>query len=198
MGRGFEPHGAYKFLRIKSGVFFPILTERLNLSPLGPNDLEGFVTYRQDPEVARYQSWEPTYSKAQALELIDSQQGQDFPGTDQWLQIGIRLHGTDELVGDLALHAMQQPDEFELGFSLSTSHQGQGYAREAARALLEQLFSKRQAKLVLAFTDSRNLASKKLLGSLGFLNQPDKNWVEEFKGETVTVETYELRSPSAL
>jgi RimJ/RimL family protein N-acetyltransferase len=64
--------------------------------------------------------------------------------------------------------------------------------------LLEQLFSKRQAKLVLAFTDSRNLASKKLLGSLGFLNQPDKNWVEEFKGETVTVETYELRSPSAL
>ncbi|MEY4994635.1 MAG: hypothetical protein RLZ65_484, partial [Actinomycetota bacterium] len=81
MGRGFEPHGAYKFLRIKSGVFFPILTERLNLSPLGPNDLEGFVTYRQDPEVARYQSWEPTYSKAQALELIDSQQGQDFPGT---------------------------------------------------------------------------------------------------------------------
>ena len=154
------------------------------------------MRYRQDPEVARYQSWEPTYSKAEALELIDSQQGQDFPGTDQWLQIGIRLLSNDELVGDLAFHAMQQPGEFELGFSLSSSHQGQGYANEAARALLDQLFAKRQAKLVLAFTDSRNLASKKLLSSLGFLNQPHKSWVEEFKGETVTVEFFELLRPS--
>ena len=173
-------------------MFFPIVTERLSLSPLQLGDLENFVRYRQDPEVARYQSWEPTYSMSQGAELISSQQDFDFPPTGEWLQIGIRLITNGELVGDLALHAMQGLGEFELGFSVASEHQGQGYAYEAAKALLDKLFQEREAVSVVAFTDSRNAPSKALLRKLGFIENTTKSWIEEFKGETVTVETFEL------
>lgn len=160
------------------------------------SDLENFLSYRQDPEIARYQSWEPSYSEAQAADLINSQKAVDFPAADQWLQIGIRLQISGELVGDLALHALRDPDQFELGFTVATEHQGKGYAKEAARALLDQLFTEHGAKSVVASADSRNLPSKAVLRSLGFLKQPHKSWVEEFKGETVTVEFFELLRPS--
>jgi RimJ/RimL family protein N-acetyltransferase len=39
-----------------------IRTERLLLRPFRGDDLGSFVAYRSDPEVARYQSWESTYS----------------------------------------------------------------------------------------------------------------------------------------
>lgn len=177
-------------------MFFPILTKRLSLSPLETSDLDSFLRYRQDPEVARYQSWEPSYSEAQAADLIKSQEGVSFPAEDQWLQIGIRLQISRELVGDLGLHSLLDPDQFELGFTVATKHQGNGYATEAARALLDQLFTEHRAKSVVASADSRNLPSKAVLRGLGFLNQPHKSWIEEFKGETVTVEFFELLRPS--
>ena len=43
-----------------------IVTERLRLRPFQVEDLEAFVAYRGDPEVARYQSWDCTYSMADA------------------------------------------------------------------------------------------------------------------------------------
>ncbi len=36
----------------------PISTERLVLRPLREADLEKFLAYRNDPEVARFQSWD--------------------------------------------------------------------------------------------------------------------------------------------
>jgi len=43
---------------------FEIVTERLSLRPFRVDDLAAFVAYRSDPEVARYQSWDSTYSMA--------------------------------------------------------------------------------------------------------------------------------------
>ncbi len=177
-------------------MFFPLLTQRLSFSPLQLSDLDAFIGYRQDPEVARFQSWDPSYSTAQGADLIQSQHGVDFPSPDEWLQIGIRLRANSELVGDLALHAMPEPGEFEIGFSVATEHQGQGYAFEAAKALLDKLFQERGAVLVVAFTDSRNTSSKALLRKLGFIEDPTRSWIEEFKGETVEVLFFELVRPA--
>jgi len=53
-------------------------TERLLLRPFQIDDLGTFVAYRSDVEVARYQSWEPTYSMADAESFLDSQIGLVF------------------------------------------------------------------------------------------------------------------------
>src|SRR5690348_16285652 len=50
-----------------------IVTERLHVRPFRADDLEEFVSYRSDPEVARHQSWDSPYSMADAESLLSSQ-----------------------------------------------------------------------------------------------------------------------------
>jgi RimJ/RimL family protein N-acetyltransferase len=170
---------------------YPLLTERLSIEPLAQSDLESFLAYRQDPEIARFQSWDPSFSKERAIELIESQAGVVHPSEGEWLQLAIHNRATGELVGDLALHALaENSTSYEIGFTISKQYQRQGFAREAAIALIGNL-SFQGAKKFTATTDSRNAPSIKVLKALGFQHQPAKGWIEEFKNELVTVEYFE-------
>jgi RimJ/RimL family protein N-acetyltransferase len=172
-------------------MLYPLLTERLRIAPLALPDLESFLAYRQDPEIARFQSWEPSYSKKQALELIESQVGVVLPSKGQWLQLAIHHQASAELVGDLALHALEENNSwFEIGFTIAKKYQGQGFAKEAALRLMNELDFQGATKFI-ATTDSRNIASIKVLTALGFQQQPLKGWSEEFKNELVTVDYFE-------
>ncbi len=174
-------------------MIYPLKTIRLRIKPLSKEDSADFAAYRSDPEIARYQSWDTPYSKAQALELIESQTGMNLPPKGQWLQLGIYLIETGELIGDLALHALEETEpSFELGYTISKRFQGQGYAKEAVATLMENLTREVGAKRFIATPDSRNLPSIKLLQSLGFMQRPERSWDEFFKGENVTVDYFEL------
>jgi len=58
-----------------------IVTERLRLRLFEVADLPAFVAYRGAPEVARYQSWDTTYSMADAEQFLASQEGVAFRNT---------------------------------------------------------------------------------------------------------------------
>lgn len=170
-----------------------IQTDRLQISPLRTEDLDAFVSYRQQPDVARFQSWSSDFSREQGLHLIESQAAFSFPPLGEWLQIGVRDKSTCNLLGDLALHSLEIQNCYEIGFTIAKEHRGKGLGKEAVAALLDYLRRDRGAKLFEANTDSRNLASIGLLKSLGFRRLVDRSWVEEFKNETVTVHVFELR-----
>lgn len=153
-------------------------------------DLEVFLGYRQDPDIARYQSWEPSYSKQQARELIESQAGVLVPEQGEWLQLGIHDLNTGQLLGDLALHSVSEK-VFEIGFTIAKANQRQGYATEAATALIGLLFEELGAEKVIGHADRRNTASIGVLLRLGFEQVETKSWTEEFKGEMVTVAYFE-------
>jgi RimJ/RimL family protein N-acetyltransferase len=54
---------------------FAVLTsERLVLRRFRPEDLDAFVAYRSDPEVARYQRWEAPYPAGQARRFLQELQ----------------------------------------------------------------------------------------------------------------------------
>jgi RimJ/RimL family protein N-acetyltransferase len=171
---------------------FPLLTERLSIRPLSLEDVDTFVEYRQDPAVARFQSWEPSYSRDDALSLISSQVGVNHPAEGEWLQLAIHLRASGEHVGDLALHTLANDESaFELGFTIASPHQGLGYAREAATRFIQYLFSDVAAQKIIAMTDSRNASSIALLRALGFEHRPSHRFSEEFKGELVDVDYFE-------
>lgn len=171
---------------------YPILTDRLSIQPLNVADLESFVEYRRTPKIARFQSWDTDYSTQQATELIESQAGIEFPTKSEWLQIGIRLRSTGELIGDVAVHNMDADEpSVELGFTLATQHQQLGYAREAVGAVIEAIRGDQPSVRLFAFTDARNTGSIRLLTALGFSERGDLKWTEEFKGETVEVLHFE-------
>lgn len=160
-----------------------ILTPRLRIRPFRDSDLEAFLAYRNDPEVARYQGWSLPYARESALEfLTEMKDKQPTPG--EWLQLSIELRSTGETIGDLAFHLMKSdPRQAYLGYSLSRAHWGQGYASEAVRALLGYLFRERDLHRIVAECDVDNTASQKLLERLGF--RREAHLVENvfFKGQ---------------
>ena len=141
---------------------FPIVTERLELAPLAPADRDVFVAYRRVPDVARWQSWSPDYSVADADALIGQQPITVESGSGRWLQLAVRRAGV--LVGDVAIHALaEQPDTYEVGVTMAPETQGSGYATEALSALVEGLFAEARGH-----SERRNLEDeqRKRIGAL--------------------------------
>jgi RimJ/RimL family protein N-acetyltransferase len=109
-----------------------IVTQRLRLRRFQVDDLETFVTYRRDPEVARYQAWETTYSMADASRFLTSQPDDPFRQPGEWLQLAVVTRDTELLLGDCALRVVtDQPGTAEIGVTLATASQGKGLASEA-------------------------------------------------------------------
>ena len=141
-----------------------LLTPRLRLDALTSGDAAALYAYRGDPEVARYQGWQPV-SPDEAAEWIEALAAEPAPG--HWWQRAIRLRDSGELIGDLGLGlAADEKGGVELGITIAPSHQGRGYAAEALRAALDWAFA-RGANRATASVDPRNTASVALLCSLG-------------------------------
>ncbi len=171
---------------------FPLLTARLIIEPLRLSDVDDFVSYRRDPEISRYQGWDENFSHQQAQELINSQGGGDFPQVGEWLQLAVRQRVNGKLLGDLALHRLEDLDGvFELGFTIAKQHQRLGYAKESIGALIDYLPTQIKVDKFFAQTDRRNLASIRLLLALNFFPNHSKSYSEQFKGEMVFVEYFE-------
>ena len=176
-------------------MFYPLLTHRLSIEPLSRRDLDNFIAYRQDPEVAKYQSWDISYSQRQALELLESQSNVLLPSNGSWLQLAIHDQLTGELFGDIALHSLNnEGTSFEIGFTLAQVNQGKGIAKEAISQVIKYLFDEVGALSIVANCDHRNSSAIKLLLSLGFEQDRTKSWTEHFKNELVTVDHFELVS----
>ncbi len=56
----------------------------------------------------------------------------------------------------------------EIGYSLVSSERGKGYCTEAVRIMVDYLFLSRDIMRIQACTDTRNLASQKVLEKAGF------------------------------
>lgn len=161
----------------------------LTVAPLAAEDLDAFVAYRRDPAVARYQSWEPTYSTEDAQQLLADQAGRDFPATGEWMQFGIRRGGV--LVGDVAVHPLaDQPDTYELGITVAPAAQGRGVARRVLAAAIRHLVADRGAHRVVATCDARNEAVRRALEAAGFRHEGTAVEGDWFKGEWTSLETW--------
>lgn len=144
-----------------------LTTDRLRVRRFDLADLDAFVTIRNDPEVARYQSWHALDHTAARTFIHEMSRAEPaLPG--EWFQFAIALRTTNELIGDCAvLVKADDPRQAEIGFTLARHAQGKGLATEAITALLNYLFQERQLHRVVAICDVRNSGSFRLLERLG-------------------------------
>lgn len=143
-------------------------TPRLILRPFQDSDLESFVLYRCDPQVAMYQSWDVPYSQTQALEFIKAMK-QTTPGVPgEWYQWAIELKLTGEMIGDCGFCvSLLDQKQAEIGFTLAPIHQHKGFATEAIAHLLNYLFTELNLHRISANCDPDNIASVRLLKRIG-------------------------------
>jgi aminoglycoside 6'-N-acetyltransferase len=140
----------------------------LLLRPFDNGDLEPFVAYRSDPEVARYQGWDAPYSEEQARLFLDDMKKRKPGLPGWWYQIAIELRQSGALIGDCAFCVLADyPQQAEIGFTLAQAYQGRGYAAEAVTRLLDYLFGDLKLHRVRAVCDVENMASSRLLERLG-------------------------------
>jgi RimJ/RimL family protein N-acetyltransferase len=164
----------------ESAVF--ATTARLRLRRFEERDIDTLLAYRNDPAVARYQSWD-AFTRQEAEALI-AEQGTVAPGTPgRWLQLAVELAEDGALVGDCALHVREEDRRLgEVGFTFARQHQGRGLASEAMQALLELAFATIGLHRLAAVVDTANAPAIRLLERLGFRREGHFRQHVWFKG----------------
>lgn len=147
------------------GTPYPLRTERLLIRVMGPSDAAAFATYRNDPEVARFQAWDLPYTEDDASRLIADQADRDDLAPGMWTQLAVECDG--QLVGDVCAGLDATAGVVEIGFTLAPEHQGRGYATEAALALVTDLVERLGVTRVHADLDPANVASMRVLEAIG-------------------------------
>ncbi|MGH2587308.1 MAG: GNAT family N-acetyltransferase [Dehalococcoidia bacterium] len=143
----------------------PIETERLLLREFEPSDWEGLLTYNGDPEVQRFRGRE-LLDTAGAHALIATMRGRQAERPRTWYDLAIirRLDGRQ--IGRCE-RQLAHGSTGEIGYMLARDVWGQGYATEAARALLTAGFGALGLHRIYAECELENTASWRVLERLG-------------------------------
>jgi aminoglycoside 6'-N-acetyltransferase len=148
---------------------FNLESPRLILRPFQDSDLESFFAYRNDPEVAKYQSWGVPFPRESAIQFVDLMKLSRPASLGEWYQVAVELKSTQAMIGDVAFCTLISDEQQALiGYSLARPYWRKGYAFEAVSTLLRYLFEERGLHCVIAECDVDNIASWKLLEKLGF------------------------------
>ncbi|MBK5719289.1 GNAT family N-acetyltransferase [Dysgonomonas sp. Marseille-P4677] len=140
----------------------PIYSERITLRAIQETDAHDIFSYRSLQEVARFQYWEPfNIEKAKSFAISCSSPQTNKYG--EWIGLAIITEG--QFIGDCSLKF--EKHFAEVGCNISPKFQGFGYAKDTLNILLSIAFEDSSIDEVIAITDSENLASIKLLESLG-------------------------------
>jgi RimJ/RimL family protein N-acetyltransferase len=163
---------------------YPIVTDRLRLRPLTTGDVDALLAYRGRADVCRYLPFQPM-----TREIVLGRLGTDLSRTaitqeGQALTLGAELADGGRLIGDLVLFFRSREHAGgELGYVFHPDVAGQGYATEAARAMLDLAFGPFGLHRVVARLDARNDSSAKLAARLGMRQEAHFVRNEIFKGE---------------
>lgn len=168
-------------------------TDRLRLRPFTKGDLDALLTYRRDPEVARYQSWSSDFAETAGKAFIEGVSEVQLGTPGRWVNLAVELSSTQTVVGDVALCVEPDGSAGQIAFTFSRDHQGNGYAREAAGALVDFAWRALRLPIVYGITDARNARSIRLLESIGFKLAGFHARNAPFKGELCDELRFERR-----
>jgi RimJ/RimL family protein N-acetyltransferase len=164
---------------------WPLETSRLTLRPFVEEDLEAMHAMRSNPEIVRYLYGEPSQSLDETRDSLARKiAGSAWAKEGDWLSAAAVERESGVTVGDLAFHWVSERDRTaEIGFVFDPSHQGKGFATEAAHALVDWAFRDAGMHRVIGRAEARNVASARVLEKLGMRLEAhlvENEWV---KGE---------------
>ncbi|WP_315122427.1 GNAT family N-acetyltransferase [uncultured Clostridium sp.] len=149
-----------------------IKTDRCILRCFEEKDLDSFMTYRNNEEWMKYQSFKnltkDEYKKA-LLAPLNMENG---------IQLAIAHKTTDNLLGDLYL--VRKGKTITIGFSINPIYARKGYISEVLKALLPRLREDYSGCEIVAMTEKENIPSKNLLLKLGFVYD---GWIDKWQSE---------------
>jgi [ribosomal protein S5]-alanine N-acetyltransferase len=143
-------------------------TARLRLRPFTDADADALFALHSSAYVLRYWDAPPWNERARAERFVAASRQMADEGTGARLAMDRVSDGV--FIGWCSL-TRWNPDfrSASLGYCLSDAAWGHGYATEGASALLQWAFDTLDLNRVQAETDTRNVASARVLEKLGFV-----------------------------
>ena len=173
----------------------PVKTDRLVLRLMTLDDHGDVLRWMSDPEVARYQLYEPRTSPQVIDHIAKIAPATTLAADGDFIELAVVLPAAsderDRVIGCIYF-ALKRTDDLtaEIGWTLALEHHGRGYAAEAASAILDFAFTDLALHRVYAELDPRNTPSVRLCERLGMRHEA--HFVEDmmFKGAWANTGVY--------
>jgi len=142
-------------------------TERLFLRTFQEEDVESLIAINQDKNVMQFFPGRPTREETIAFidKIISHQEEKNFS------LYAAEIKKTGEMIGFVGLFTAIFESHFtpaiEIGWRLSSKHWNQGYATEAAKAVLDYAFKILNLDEVVSFTSALNKPSIRVMQKIG-------------------------------
>ncbi len=143
---------------------------------------EHVLTYQSNPLYLRYYEWtERTPESVREFTQMFLDQQQEVPRRK--FQLAITLKTSGELIGNCGIR-MRSVDahEADIGYELDPRHWGQGYATEAARAMMVFGFTHFHLHRIWSWCIADNVGSAHVLEKLGMRQEGRLRENEYYKG----------------
>ena len=159
-----------------------IETQRLRIRSFQPNDWQAVYDYTSDPDVMAYIPEGP-FTPEQAKAFVADNMG------ERARFVAVLLKTDDMLVGHMEFHPWFAPQTYEIGWIFDRVYHGQGYATEAAMALLQYGFEALHLHRIIATCQPENVASRRVMQKLGMrreahfrkcIRRPNDRWWDEY------------------
>jgi RimJ/RimL family protein N-acetyltransferase len=150
-----------------------LTTDRLLLRQWRDSDREPFAALNADPEVMRY--FPSVQPREDSDALIDRETALI---TDRgWGLWAVEVRETGEFIGFTGLAVPTFEAKFlpgvEIGWRLAKGAWGNGYATEAARAVLDIGFGPAGLSEIISFTAATNVPSQRVMQRIGMVHSAD-------------------------
>jgi RimJ/RimL family protein N-acetyltransferase len=130
-----------------------------------------------DPEVMRWLNSEPASLESTAFAVGKMSMHWQAFGYGMWATVE---KASGDLIGRIGLmyHAdwPVEPHKIELGWTLSRSAWGKGYATEGARACVHWAFENLALERLISITRAENVRSARVMQKCGFSKQGTAHW----------------------
>ena len=141
-----------------------IITERLLLRPIRPEDLEEYYQFSGDPDITMM-IFLPHSSMDETREFLDKYSKEWDKERPVLMEYSVVYQG--HVIGGVDLEYLESTGEYEIGWELNRDYRGKGFATEAARGLIRYAFEELGIRTIIAHCDTRNIASENVMKKLG-------------------------------
>ncbi len=144
-------------------------TERLIVRRHTIEDLEAFARFLADGEATRYMAFTPEQRTREGAKLMLDYVIAAYDTPDAVFSMTIADPDTDTYWGSCGLNPLpEEPEAIEMYYTVMPDRQGNGYATEAARAIVEYAFAHSEYQRIIAHVMEENVASIRVAQHLGF------------------------------
>jgi RimJ/RimL family protein N-acetyltransferase len=138
----------------------PIETERLRIRRFDYADWEALSTYTTDPLIMKYMEEGP-HTVEQAQDFVRKSIEEEV------YALPVILKSEERLIGHMVFHPWFAPRTYEIGWAFHPAYHRQGFAPEAALALLRYGFETLRLHRIIATCQPENKPSYRVMEKIG-------------------------------